>query len=104
MNKRSRRRRQRAGPLIRRSVVVGVAWYSEDQWALVKASATDPERFEASYPEWVTMAEEALQQLQAAGVAPIKVLVHSAELSAWCLAHGKRNEAGARAQLASEKL
>lgn len=104
MKKRNLKQRLRARNLSRGSVVLGVAWYSEEQWALVRSSATDLERFEASYAEWVAMAEDALQTMQMAGVTPVKVLVNSAELSAWCLAHGKPNDAGARAQFTSEKM
>lgn len=104
MKKRSLNQRLRAKNLLRESPIVGVAWYSEDQWALVKASSTDSERFEASYSEWLAVGEDALRKLQLAGVTPVKVLVDAAELAAWCLAQGKPNEASARAQFVSEKM
>ena len=86
-----------------RQLEVGVGWYTETEWALVKAAATDPERFESTYEEWVQMAEESLLKFLAAGIVAKKAYINANELLAWCLAHGKKNNAGARAQFVSEK-
>ena len=37
-------------------MVIGLTWYTEDSWAEVKASATDPESFEASFAQWKAVA------------------------------------------------
>jgi hypothetical protein len=68
----------------------------------VKAAAVDPERFEATYAEWVAMVEDALKNFLAAGMVAQKVFVDSNELLAWCLLHGKSNDAAARAQFVSQ--
>jgi len=86
-----------------RQVEVDVGWYTEAEWALVKAAATDSERFEATYDEWVRMAEESLVKFLAAGIVAKKAYINANELLAWCLAHGKQNDAAARAQFVSEK-
>lgn len=83
-------------------VQVGVTWYAEDQWQLVKASATDPERFEDTYADWVAMAEDSIRRMRAAGIAAERVPIIASELLAWCLAHGKVNDASARAKFVSE--
>lgn len=81
---------------------MGIVWYdSEEQWRKVKDSATDPERFEATYPEWIVMVEETLKRMLFAGVVAEKVTVNAEELLAWCLVHGKANDAGSRAQFVS---
>jgi hypothetical protein len=82
---------------------VSVAWYTESEWAKVKAAATDPERFEATFDEWLQMAEKSLLNIRAAGIEPSKAYVNAGELLAWCLAHGKQNDSGARAQFVSEQ-
>ena len=87
-----------------RSVQVGVTWYAEDQWHLVKTAATDAERFEATYAEWVAMAEDAMKDMLAVGVVVERVPVIAAELLAWCLAHGKENNAAARSEFVSQVL
>lgn len=80
-----------------------MGWYSESEWALVKASATDPERFEATYDDWARMAEETLPNFLAAGIVAKKEYINANELLAWCLARGKQNDASARAEFVSEK-
>ena len=85
----------------RRAVIVGVAWYTEDQWQLVKAAATDSERFEDTYADWVAMAEDSFKNMLTAGIVTKRVPVVASELFAWCLAHGKENNAAARAQFVS---
>ena len=84
-------------------MLVGVGWYTAGEWAQVKASAVDAERFEDSYHEWVRMAEQALGELRATGVAAEKSYVKANELLAWCLAHNRANDGAARAEFVSEQ-
>ena len=49
-----------------KSSVIGVTWYTAEDWKQVKATATDPERFEATYAGWQLMAVEALANLKRA--------------------------------------
>ena len=83
---------------------VGVAWYDERNWERVKGSSTDPELFEATFDEWVAMAEKTLGNLLAAGVVAEKVLVDAGDLLAWCLAKGLTNGRAARAKFVSQQL
>ncbi len=87
-----------------RPVVIGVSWYSEAEWAKVKTIAADPERFEATFAEWVDMADEALVEIRRTGVDPVKVLVTAGELVAWCLLRKKVNDASTRAEFVREKV
>ena len=87
-----------------RSTVVGVTWYTEENWSKVRAAATDPDRFEETYAEWSAMAIEATADLKKTGVQTVKVLVVPNELLPWCLAHNKPNNAASRAEFISEKL
>ena len=79
-----------------------MTWYTQSEWAKVKAAATDPERFESTYPEWVEMAQKALVDLRAVGIVASKVFINSNELLAWCLTHNKQNNAAARAAFVAE--
>jgi hypothetical protein len=83
---------------------VRVCWYTEQGWAEVKAFAADPERFEASFPEWEAMANDAIAKFRALGMNVGKFLVNPSELRAWCQANGRENEGGARAQFASSSV
>ena len=96
--------RLRAKKAQRQELVVGVAWYTEQEWARVRACAADPDGFEATYPEWLKMAEDALKEIRREVGNPVKVFVDADELAAWCLTSGKANDSSARAQFASEKL
>ena len=87
-----------------RSTVVGVTWYTEENWSKVKAAATDPERFEETYAEWDAMAIEAVADLKKAGVNTVKFFVIPNELFPWCLLHSKPNNAASRAEFVAEKL
>jgi hypothetical protein len=87
-----------------RSSVMGVTWYTEENWSKVKAAATDPDRFEETYAEWNAMAIEAVADLKRAGVNAVKFLVMSGELLPWCLVHNKPNNAASRAEFVAEKL
>jgi hypothetical protein len=81
---------------------VGVSWYEEAEWAKVKASAVDSRLFEETFGEWQEMAEKALSELRGAGIKPNKCYIKAEELHAWCLAHGKKNDAAARSEFVSE--
>ncbi len=83
-------------------MTVGVGWYDEAEWAKVKAMADDPERFEDSFPEWVSVAEDALRGLVNAGLKPVRVLLAAEDLDAWCRLHDKLNNATSRAEYVAE--
>ena len=85
------------------AAVVWVGWYTEDEWAKVKACAIDPGRFESSYPEWVNMAHESLADLRAVGVIAEKFEVNADALHAWCLVRDKPNSAASRAEFVTEQ-
>ena len=104
MKKSSLVRRLRAKKQSARSTIVGVTWYTEENWSKVKAAATDPERFEETYAELSAMAIEAVADLKKTGVNTVKFFVVPNELLPWCLAHNKPNNAASRAEFVSEKL
>lgn len=83
------------------SVRVAVNWYTPEEWALMKASATDPDLFEPTFKEWEAMAEEALAEVRAQGLDVRKCMINANEFLAWCLAHGKENNAASRAEYSS---
>lgn len=86
-----------------RSTVVGVAWYTEENWGKVKAAAADPERFEETYAQWHAIAIEVVAELKKAGVNAVQFFVLPSELLAWCLIHNKPNNAASRAEFVAEK-
>ena len=89
---------------VQRAVQVGVGWYTAENWLRVKDAAADAEIFEATFEEWEIMAEETLKTMRNAGILPLKVEIDAEELLAWCQAHRKPNDGGARAQFVAQKL
>ena len=85
-------------------LAVGVAWYTASQWSRIKAAAADPERFEASFEEWLVIAEDALVKLRKAGVSADKFLVDADDLAKWCAENRLENDSAARARFVSEQL
>jgi hypothetical protein len=83
---------------------VGIAWYTEAEWHQLRQIATDPDKLEPTYGEWLRTAEAALQRLAAAGVVPERIDVSVAALQAWCRQQGRGVDGSARADFASELL
>ena len=86
------------------SLLIGVTWYTEETWAQVKATATDPECFEKSFPEWEAMAVKTRREFQRSGVRAIECQIVPEEYFAWCALNGQENNAASRAEFVSETL
>jgi hypothetical protein len=86
-----------------RGVRVGLGWYTEEEWAKVRAAAVDPERFESTYVEWLRIAEATLYRFRAVGVDAEKCFINAAELLAWCFMSSRPNDSEARAKFVAEK-
>ncbi len=86
------------------SLLIGVTWYTEETWAQVKTSATDPERFEDTFAKWKAMAVSARREFQRSGVRAIECPINPQEFFAWCTLNAQENNATSRAEFVSEKL
>jgi hypothetical protein len=89
---------------LRGATVCGVVWYTPEGWARLKATASDPDNFEATFAEWLEMAEAAMVQISRTGLSVRKVLLDPDEFQAWCLRNRERNEASARSKYVNEWL
>jgi len=85
------------------AVQLSVGWYTEQEWAKVRAAAADPQLFEATYAEWVEMAEQSIAGLRVRGIIAEKQFIMADKLLAWCLAHGKPNNGASRAEFVSQQ-
>ena len=47
-----------------RTMIIGVGWYSADQWSMLKLVADDPEALDPTYEQWCAGAEKTFQQLK----------------------------------------
>ena len=85
-------------------MIIAVVWYRPEQWQRVRDIATDADELEASYAQWVQVAEEKLKQLRSSGLRVEKVDVDSEKLILWCNERGLENDAKARSLYAAERL
>jgi hypothetical protein len=85
-------------------VVTGCAWYRAEQWERLREISADRDKLEQTFGEWVTNAEESLQEMRKAGVYAEKVEIDVEELLAWCRAQDREVNGGARSQYAAEML
>ena len=82
-------------------VEYGMCWYRPDEWEDLRRVADDRDDLEATWEEWFHEAIRRCQLLeQQYGFRVRRVHVEVAELVAWCRAHGRRVDAGARAEYA----
>ena len=86
------------------SLLIGVTWYTEETWAQVKATASDPECFDDSFAKWEAMAVKARREFQRSGVRAIECHIVPEEFFAWCALNGQENNATSRGEFVSEKL
>jgi len=57
------------------ALVIGLGWYSRDQWEALTKAVPDRSELDDTYEEWEAQATEALQTLAAEGVQPVKGLL-----------------------------
>lgn len=85
-------------------VIVGVCWYTPQDWARIKETATDSEIFENTFSEWEAMATKNIAVVRTAYPKATKVLVDADEFFAWCLVRGKGNNSETRSEFVSDKI
>lgn len=61
----------------------------------------DPQAAHMTFDQWLSNAENAVQQMKASGVNVITVIIDPDEFVAWCQAGGHKIDAAARVQFAS---
>jgi hypothetical protein len=85
------------------SIVLFVGWYTEEQWGTIKETAIDTDKFEATYAEWLRVAEKALQDLRTSGALVEKYYINADDFLAWCLVNNRKNEGAARAEFVTQQ-
>jgi hypothetical protein len=67
---------------------VGVFWIEEPDYPAARAMFEDGASLPPTWKEWLKMAEEMKQGLEAYGHPVMKVRIDPATFAAWCAAHG----------------
>jgi hypothetical protein len=86
------------------SMVVGIAWYREDQYALLRALAVDTDSMAHTYEEWLTGVTKTMEDLRQQGIIGRRVDVDVKDLAAWCERQDRRLDGAARSAYAAEKV
>lgn len=82
---------------------MGVAWYREDQWPLLRRVAADAQRLERTYEEWLVSATRMLETLKRKGYSVERVDVDVNALVDWCHAQGRPVDGAARSEYAAAR-
>ena len=85
-------------------LVVGAAWYRENQWERLKEVSADRDRLEETWAEWLCVAEKGIRDCRARGLDVKKVDVDIEELVRWCQTKGQPVNGESRSAFAAQKL
>ena len=81
-----------------------VAWWRPEQWARLREVSVDRAELEETYAEWVAGANDAIRELEAAGVNIERAEVDVEELLAWCNEKGLPVDGDSRSRYAAHLL
>ncbi len=67
-----------------KKVKIGIGWYREEQWNLLRENSVDVDKIENTYFEWVVNANEAIKNFENLGQSIVKIDIDVNELIEWC--------------------
>ena len=70
--------------------VIGLAWYTAEEWEALRRVSADRGDMDDSYAEWLAGAEEYLRALRESGLNVVPVPIQVSELVAWCKKNKRR--------------
>jgi hypothetical protein len=82
--------------------VMVLAWYSKEQWKLLKRRAVDAHLLDDSYDDWLEQMNRLVRQLNQKGNEFVKFFVDVAELELWCQEENVPLDAKARSRYVVE--
>jgi hypothetical protein len=85
-------------------VVVGLAWYTPDQWQRLIEIADDRDSLDETYEQWLRSARKMMREMLRLGQPVEKVDVDVEELRLWCQAHGDAVTGEARSRYVAIRL
>lgn len=81
---------------------LGMVWYLAEDFDEIKAIMDDGDKLHRTHAEWQRAAEQGEQRLRTEGAFVYRAILRPAEFRAWCVARGKKLDANARNDFASE--
>ena len=86
------------------NMIIGIAWYSPEQYGLLRALATDADSMANTYEEWLAGVTKTMDDLRQRGIVTRRVDVEIRELAAWCQQRGRPLDGEARSTYVAENL
>ena len=85
-------------------MVLGVAWYREEQWQRLREISADVTELEETYGAWLLIAMRKSNEMTREGIAFERVEVDVEDLVVWCLAEKRPVNSASRAAYVAEWL
>ena len=83
-------------------VLIGIAWFTPEQWPEVQLSMVD--KSDETYSEWLAHATDLEAKLKKEGADVAHVPIDIGDFEIWCIRKGKKRDASARSEYAVEKI
>lgn len=84
--------------------VTAIAWYSPEQWKLLKRTAVDAHLLDDTYEEWHKNASGLIARLKNDKMKFVKCFVEVAEVEQWCREQGLPLDGAARSRFVAEAV
>jgi hypothetical protein len=85
-------------------MILGVAWYTREQYGRLLELANDRDSLEETYEDWQASAEKMMVKLSKPGVLPRKVHIDVEELVAWWKANNRPIDGASRTMFVADKV
>ncbi len=85
-------------------LVLGVCWYTPEEFIKMKRTAIDGDNFEDIYEEWRQLAAKTMKDLKKQGVNPRKVYIKTDDFRLWCEKNDSSTDGPARTKYVAEIL
>ena len=82
----------------------GFAWYRKEQWDRLLSVSSDRDSLEATFEEWLEIAQKRFKEFKRGGHDVRQVDVDVEELIRWCQKRKKPIDGNARSEFAADKL
>ena len=80
--------------------VIGIPWFSRDDFARLRAMFTDGDKLHRTYDEWLTAAKKTRHSIMAQGTRVVRAKIDPDTFPAWCAANGHDLDAKGRVAFA----
>jgi len=84
--------------------VIGLPWYSRDDYPAIRGMMTDAHNLAPSYDQWRMAAENNERVAQEAGLHVVRVTMTPDEFAAWCAARNLEPASSARSRWVQEAV